>query len=54
MQNLVHAWLIRVERFSAEVDRKRAILDELQKNTLFLYGLNEEEERLLASCCQIC
>ena len=53
MQNLVHAWLIRVERLTADIDRKRAHLEELRGVTLGLQALEQEKERLLASALYI-
>ena len=48
MENLVQAWLIRVEHFSAEVSKKRARLDEIREKHLDLHAVHQEEERLLA------
>lgn len=48
MENLVTAWLIRVEQFSAEVFKKRARLDDLRERHLDLHVVHQEEERLLA------
>ena len=49
MQNLVQAWLIRVERLTADVDRKRAHLEEIRGVALGLQASEQEKERLLAS-----
>ncbi len=48
MENLVQAWLVRVEHFSAEVSRKRAELNEIRKGNLDLKAAAEEDQHLLA------
>ncbi len=53
MQNLVQAWLIRVERLTADIDRKRAHLEEVRSVSLGLQASEQEKERLLASALYI-
>ena len=53
MQNLVQAWLIRVERLTADIDRKRAHLEEIRSVSLGLQASEQEKERLLASALYI-
>ena len=53
MQNLVQAWLIRVERLTADIDTKRAHLEEVRSVALELQALEQEKERLLASALYI-
>ena len=48
MENLVQAWLVRVEHFSAEVCKKRAELNEIRRSNLDLKAAAEEDQHLLA------
>ena len=48
MENLVQAWLVRVEHFSAEVSRKRAELNKIRNGNLDLKAAAQEDQHLLA------